>query len=96
MFRRILKNPNYYGLESNSVEHIKEFLHKLVARIFKNLKDSNCIELLHDEAKTVMPTELGFISASYYLRHQTVRKFQQSIQPRMTFKEMLRLLSDAE
>ena len=40
MFRRVLKNPNYYSLESNSVEHIKKFLSDLVTRIFKNLKES--------------------------------------------------------
>ena len=56
MFRRILKNPNYYGLESNSVEHIKQFLQKLVTRIFKNLSDSKCIQILDDEEKTVLPT----------------------------------------
>lgn len=37
MFRRILKNPNFYGLEGNTVDHIKEYLHKTVVRIFKNL-----------------------------------------------------------
>ena len=76
MFRRVLKNPNYYGLSSASVDDIKNFLRDLVARIFKNLKNSKCIDIVDDDSKTVLPTELGFISSNYYLRHQTVNKFQ--------------------
>jgi hypothetical protein len=39
----VLKNPNYYGLVSNSVDDIKQFLKNLVERVFKNLKNSKCI-----------------------------------------------------
>lgn len=76
MFRRILKNPNYYGLSSNSVDDIKNFLKDLVNKIFKNLKNSKCIEIIDTDSKTVLPTELGFIASNYYLKHQTVHKFQ--------------------
>lgn len=76
MFRRVLKNPNYYGLSGSSVDDIKNFLKDLVARIFKNLKNSKCIDIVDDDSKTVLPTELGFIASNYYLRHQTVNKFQ--------------------
>jgi len=31
MFRRILKNPNYYGLEGSDNKSIKEWLKKSVA-----------------------------------------------------------------
>ena len=56
MFRRIIKNPTYYGLEGNKVENIKEYLHKTVSRIFKSLKNSKCIEVMDDEDVSVMPT----------------------------------------
>lgn len=75
MFRRVLKNPNYYSVPSNNVDDIKKFLQQLVERVFKNLRNSKCIEMLDDEFKTVMPTEMGFIASSYYLKHQTVSKF---------------------
>lgn len=43
-----------------------------------------------------MPTELGFIASSYYLKHTTVKKFSDSMKPDMEFHELLRLMSDAE
>jgi hypothetical protein len=56
MFRRVLKNPNYYDLPSNNVDDIKKFLKTLVNRVFTNLKNSKCIEIVDDESKTVLPT----------------------------------------
>lgn len=96
MFRRVLKNPNYYDLPSNDVEDVKIFLRNLVSRIFKNLKDSKCIDLVDDEAKTVLPTEMGFIASNYYLKHQTIFKFNRQLQAGLTFRDLLRILSDAE
>lgn len=43
MFRRVLKNPNYYGLQSNNVDDIKKFLKELVNKVFMSLKMSKCI-----------------------------------------------------
>lgn len=48
MFRRVLKNPNYYDLPSNSVDDIKQFLKTLVERVFKKLKESKCIDIVDD------------------------------------------------
>lgn len=48
MFRRVLKNPNYYDLASNNVEDIKQFLRNLVGRVFTNLKNSKCIDIVDD------------------------------------------------
>lgn len=45
LFRRILKNPNYYNLSGSDNETIKAFLNKLVLGIFQDLKESNCIEV---------------------------------------------------
>lgn len=43
-----------------------------------------------------MPTELGFIASSYYLKHTTVKKFYDAIRPSMEFRELLKLVSEAE
>jgi hypothetical protein len=43
-----------------------------------------------------MPTELGFIASSYYLKHTTVKKFVDQMKPGMEFKDLMRLMSDAE
>lgn len=96
MFRRVLKNPNYYGIASNNVEDIKKFLRDLVTRVFKNLKDSKCIDVVDDDCKTVLPTEMGFIASNYYLKHQTISKFNKELQANLSFRDLLRILSDAE
>ena len=43
MFRRVIKNPSFYGLEHHSNEDIKKFLDDLVTRVFTRLEESKCI-----------------------------------------------------
>lgn len=43
MFRRVLKNPSYYGLEGSDNKAIKEWLVSTVKDVFGKLKDSKCI-----------------------------------------------------
>lgn len=44
----------------------------------------------------VMPSDLGFISSMYYLKHTTVKKFSDSIKPGMEFREVMKLMSEAD
>lgn len=101
MFRRVIKNPSYYGIDEQSNEAIKRFLSELVDKVFKALEESRVIEICRNEDMPdgecfVMPTEMGFISSAYYLKHQTVNKFNKEIVKGLTFKDLLRILSDAE
>jgi len=43
-----------------------------------------------------MPTELGFIASTYYLKHATVSKFHSELSEGMSLRDILKLLSDAE
>jgi len=43
-----------------------------------------------------MPTELGFIASSYYLKNLTVKKFNDELNENMEYDKLLRLMSDAE
>jgi len=43
-----------------------------------------------------MPTELGFIASSYYLKNSTVKKFNDELNENMEYDKLLRLMSDAE
>lgn len=69
-----------------------------VKKIFKELKDSGCIEVHEGEdgETYVMPTDLGFIASSYYLKNLTVKKFTDNMVPNMEYPTLLRLMSDAE
>jgi replicative superfamily II helicase len=93
-----LKNPKFYELEGNENAQIKDFLNKTVQRVFQELHESKCIETHKGEdGKTyVVPTELGFIASSYYLKSSTVRKFHDTMGAGMDFPKLLRLMSEAE
>lgn len=39
---------------------------------------------------------MGFIASTYYLKHQTINKFNRDLQAKLSFKDLLRILSDAE
>lgn len=43
-----------------------------------------------------MPTDLGFIASSYYLKNITVKKFTDNMTDNMEYPALLRLMSDAE
>ena len=78
-FRRLHKNPSYYGLEISSQEHntiaaqqlANEFMVELVDRSLGELVESGCI-VLHSNGD-VDSTPLGKIMSYYYLSHKTIR-----------------------
>jgi replicative superfamily II helicase len=93
----VLKNPNFYDLDGNENSQIKKFLSDTVKKIFKELKESGCIEVheAEDGETYVMPTDLGFIASSYYLKNLTVKKFTENMTANMEYPQLLRLMSDA-
>lgn len=44
-FRRLLKNPSYYGLESLETEDVNNYLSTLVQSALDVLANANCIEM---------------------------------------------------
>jgi len=57
-FRRLTKNPTYYGLNEKTAKGLNLFLGKLVDSTFKELVSAGCIEFDHEDA-SVKPTKLG-------------------------------------
>jgi activating signal cointegrator complex subunit 3 len=94
-FRRILKNPNFYSIDDNKNDTIKKFLIGLVDKSVTNLVKSKCIEAVDDENSTLRPTPLGFVASAYYLKHQTVKYFNDQLKEKMTFKDMLWMICHA-
>lgn len=58
LFRRILKNPQYYGLLTSNTEEIKSFLISLVSNILNKLQNYKCISI-EEESDIILPTILG-------------------------------------
>lgn len=80
-FRRLHKNPTYYGLEISAAEHrdspltarqlAADYMIELVDKSLNDLAESDCV-LLHNNGD-VDSTPFGKIMSYYYLSHQTVR-----------------------
>lgn len=93
-FRRLLRNPSYYELESIEPETVNAFLSDLVHKVVRTLCDAGCIEMSEEE-RYIYPTSFGRISSYYYLSHQSMRHFADNLRPEYGFGDLLRILSDA-
>lgn len=76
MYRRIVKNPNYYEIAGRTPQHINDYLSELVEDTLQDLADSGCISMQETDVESA---NLGKIAAFYYLRHQTLEAFSSSL-----------------
>ncbi|ETN42924.1 uncharacterized protein HMPREF1541_02082 [Cyphellophora europaea CBS 101466] len=82
-FRRLHKNPTYYGLEISAEQHRDEplvarqlaadYIVNLVDKSLDDLAESDCV-LVHSNGD-VDSTPFGKIMSYYYLSHLTIRNF---------------------
>jgi len=92
LYRRLHRNPSYYGLEDGEQSTIDTYLSALVSKSLDDLQLSQCIEVAKNK---LHPTNLGKISSYYYLSHKTVRNFCTKIKPSSDIQQILRLLAEA-
>lgn len=94
-FRRLHKNPSYYGLEISAEEHntvaaqalANDYMITMVDKSLRELSESGCIELRSNS--DVDPTPLGKIMSYYYLSHKTIRHLLKYAKKNATFEEAL-------
>ena len=94
-FRRLHKNPSYYGLEISAEEHstvaaqalANDYMISMVDASLESLATSSCLTL-HSNGD-VDPTSLGKIMSYYYLSHLTIRKLLTKAKPVATFADVL-------
>ncbi|KAG9641501.1 Sec63-domain-containing protein, partial [Aureobasidium melanogenum] len=100
-FRRLHKNPSYYGLEISSEEHntvaaqqlANEYMVEMVDKSLSELAESGCVTM-HSNGD-VDPTPLGKIMSYYYLAHKTIRHLIKHAKPNATFAEALAWMCSA-
>jgi activating signal cointegrator complex subunit 3 len=92
LFRRLMANPAYYGLEGTQDETICSYLSRLVQTTFEDLEDSGCLKVNED---SVEPTMLGTIASQYYLCYMTVSMFGSNIGPDTSLEAFLHILAGA-
>ncbi|KAG8346984.1 putative DEAD/DEAH box RNA helicase [Trypanosoma vivax] len=109
MFRRLVKNPSYYGVEDRSPKSITIFLSSLVSSVLAELEDCKCIESPDNSAESgdgadrestdpnaITFTVLGKLCSYYYLSHKTVYYFDTNIDANSTHVDVLKALCEAE
>ncbi|KAL2142769.1 hypothetical protein VTI28DRAFT_786 [Corynascus sepedonium] len=94
-FRRLHKNPSYYGLEISAEEHnsttaqqiANEYMMSMVDASLAELTDSKCVEVYPNG--DVDPTPLGKIMSYYYLSHLTIRHLVRKAKAQASFLDAL-------
>ncbi|XP_041983109.1 activating signal cointegrator 1 complex subunit 3 isoform X1 [Aricia agestis] len=94
-FRRLLKNPSYYNLESLEPQDVNYYLSNLVQSSLDALVNANCLEIEEDE-RTIHATWMGRIASYYYLSHRTMAHFAANLHYNLDTDTLLRVLSDAD
>lgn len=74
MYRRIVKNPNFYEIAGRSPQHINDFLSELVEDTIGELEEAGCVNVSEDEME-LEPTNVLHVGAYYNLHFQTLRLF---------------------
>lgn len=100
-FRRLHKNPSYYGLEISAEEHntvaaqqmANDYMIDLVEKSLGELAESKCLELYPNG--NVDSTPLGKIMSYYYLSHRTIRHLTKHAKREATFQDALSWMSGA-
>ncbi|KAJ9632227.1 putative steryl acetyl hydrolase mug81 [Taxawa tesnikishii (nom. ined.)] len=100
-FRRLHKNPSYYGLEISAEEHntiaaqqlANDYMVEMVDKSLGELAESGCITV-HSNGD-VDSTPLGKIMSYYYLAHKTIRHLTRHAKRDATFQDVLSWMSCA-
>ena len=101
-FRRLHKNPSYYGLEISAEEHntiaaqtiAQDFMIQLVDTSLAELAESSCV-ILDSATGDVDSTPFGKIMSYYYLAHKTIRYLMTHSKREPSFQDVLSWMCSA-
>ncbi|CDI87290.1 sec63 domain-containing DEAD/DEAH box helicase, putative [Eimeria praecox] len=86
-------NPNYYGLQGTSHQHLSDYLSELVESTVHTLEQAQCVAEKNEV--DLEPLNLGLISAFYYVKVATIELFNRSLSPTSKRRALLEILSAA-
>ncbi|XP_072381205.1 activating signal cointegrator 1 complex subunit 3-like isoform X2 [Diabrotica undecimpunctata] len=94
-YRRLLANPSYYQMDSNSTPD--QYVDELAESVIGTLQQHDCIVQEEGEMKLFYEsTILGHLAAQYYLSYKTVYFLSETMQPDSSIEEMLELICQVE
>ena len=70
IFCGCVQNPNYYGLQGTSHQHLSDYLSELVESTVHTLEQAQCVAEKNEV--DLEPLNLGLISAFYYVKVATI------------------------
>lgn len=76
-YRRLSQNPNYYGLQGVTHQHLSDHLSEVVENTVEGLERFGCCSIEDDV--DLAPANLGLIAAYYYIRHTTIETFSRCV-----------------
>ena len=90
-FRRVLKNPTYYGIDSTEPDEISALLSDTVEDSLADLEAAGCVEV--DEHGGVRALAAGRVASFYYLQHTTMGVFADRMGPDMGVPDCIDVLT---
>ncbi|KDO30202.1 hypothetical protein SPRG_04992 [Saprolegnia parasitica CBS 223.65] len=93
LYRRLLKNPNYYQMHGSTNVHLSDHLSDMVERTVNGLAESRCIAVANE--LDLSPLNLGMVAAFYYIRYTTIELFACSVSATSKLKALLDILASA-
>lgn len=91
LYRRLPKNPTYYGLRGTSNVHLSEHLSEMIETVVGDLEESRCCKISEDGE--VSPLNLGMIAAYYYVQYRTLELVASSVTAKTKIRGILEILS---
>lgn len=92
-YRRLSQNPNYYGIQGSTHQHLSAHLSDTVENTVDALEQAGSCSIIDDVQ--LKPANLGLIAAYYYLKYTTVETFSRSIQSTAKRKGLIEVLCAA-
>ncbi|KAJ2441078.1 Pre-mRNA splicing, partial [Coemansia sp. RSA 2424] len=102
LYRRLAQNPNYYGLQGTTHQHLSDYLSELIESTLGDLVAAKCVtendddDVNVDDQVDVTPTNLGMIAAYYQISYLTVEMFALSLGPKTKLRGVLDIVSAAD
>jgi activating signal cointegrator complex subunit 3 len=99
MFRRLVRNPTYYGLEDASYESLNSWLSDRIGTILEDLTDAGCITCLDDKPTPLSileSTSIGSTSSFYYMSYHSAAHFNRYVREDSDVNHLLQLLCEAK
>uniref|UniRef100_A0A0K2UGB9 U5 small nuclear ribonucleoprotein 200 kDa helicase n=1 Tax=Lepeophtheirus salmonis TaxID=72036 RepID=A0A0K2UGB9_LEPSM len=95
-FRRVIRNPAFYGLEGVDDSNFNSFLTEIIDKAIIVLQNYGCLDNSHENESVLSASFLGKVASYYYLSHETVGLLKDTIKGDMSIDDVLGTLSDVK